>query len=65
VPVAFALRKYLRSTKGPLLFQAVPESLTSSQARARGQSGRGLSAKWVSSMLRKAALRVGLSIRRV
>jgi site-specific recombinase XerD len=65
-PVALALRNYLRRnpTKGPLLFQAMPESLTSAQAPAGGRSRRPLSAKWVSSMLRKAALRVGLSIRR-
>jgi site-specific recombinase XerD len=66
-PVALAVRNYRRRnpTKGPFLFQAMPESLSPAQAPAPGRSRRPLSAKWVSSMLRKAALRVGLSIRRV
>jgi site-specific recombinase XerD len=65
--VAPALRDYLRRnpTKGPLLFQAMPESLASTQVPAQGRTRRPLSTKWVSSMLRQAALRVGLSIRRV
>ena len=65
-PVLAALRKHLRRnpTNGPQVFQAMPESLSSSPARASRRPGRPLSARWVSSMLRKAGLEVGLSIRR-
>jgi site-specific recombinase XerD len=65
-PVQTALRKHLRSnpTRGPQLFQAMPESLSSSQARVGRGRGRPLSARWISSMLRRAGLEVGLSIPR-
>lgn len=63
--VLTTLRKHLRTnpSPGPHLFQAMPDSLTSPKPRGGRRPGQPLSARWVRSMLRKAGLEVGLSIR--